>query len=171
MEADGPGSERKKYVNVAAGREGAVELGNVVRVLRDAGLFASLVPGPFLIASTGGAHAKPTLMPIQSMSVSSNISKHMKLSCILANDDEANPDPDCNMTKEEMHSAKYGSHAARRCCDTEARRYAAKHNIDKSRINMRMGWKEAELALDSQTHNEESHIQLRWESAMLSSEF
>ena len=95
----------------------------------------------------------------------------MKLACIMANDDENDPDPDCNMTKEEIQSARYGSHAARRASDTEARRYAAKHNIDKSRINMRMGWKEAELALDSQTHYEESHLQLRWESAMLSSEF
>eukprot|EP00966_Prymnesium_polylepis_P193467 4484382-Prymnesium_polylepis.1 len=47
--ADGPLSEGKKYVNVAGGREGAAELGAVVRVLHDSGLFASLVPGPFLI--------------------------------------------------------------------------------------------------------------------------
>ena len=36
---------------------------------------------------------------------------------------------------------------------------------------MRMGWKEAELSRDMLVHYENSHIKLRWESAMLSSEF
>jgi len=171
IEADGGGSEVKKWVNVAGGREGSPMLDRVVRVLRDAGLIASLVPGPFLIASSGGGHAKPTLLPIASSSVSSNVSKHLKLSMLWANEDPSNPDPDCSMSNEELHKAKYGSHGMRRLADTESIRYADAHGIDKKRINMRMGWKEAELAHDSQTHYEESHIKLRWESAMLSSEF
>ena len=36
---------------------------------------------------------------------------------------------------------------------------------------MRMGWKEAELSRDMLVHYENSHIKLRWEAAMLSSEF
>eukprot|EP00966_Prymnesium_polylepis_P154581 3569548-Prymnesium_polylepis.1 len=42
IEADGGGSEMKKWVNVAGGREGSTMLDRVVRVLRDAGLMASL---------------------------------------------------------------------------------------------------------------------------------
>ena len=46
-----------------------------------------------------------------------------------------------------------------------------KHGIDTRRIDMRMGWKEAELSRDMLVHYENSHIKLRWEAAMLSSEF
>eukprot|EP00966_Prymnesium_polylepis_P216357 5008533-Prymnesium_polylepis.1 len=66
--ASGAGSEIKKFVNVAGGREGSIDLDKVVGVLRNHGFTANLVPGPFLVATTGGAQAKPTLMPIASSS-------------------------------------------------------------------------------------------------------
>ena len=169
--ASGGGSEIKKFVNVAGGREGSIELDKVVGVLRNHGFTANLVPAPFLFATTGGARAKATLMPIASSSVSGNLSKHLKQAAIWAASDPSDPDPDCNMTAKELKEANLASHACRRCSDTEAQRYSQKHGIDTRRIDMRMGWKEAELSRDMLVHYENSHIKLRWEAAMLSSEF
>ena len=143
--ASGPGSESKKFVNVAAGPKGSQSLLSVIRSLADGGFEGEgrvhLVPSPFIRATFG---RRVSLMPLASGSTYDSVKKYLVKAALAANVDPADPDPDLGMDVAEIESAKWGTHSFRRSADRRARAWCIKNGISLDLVDKALGWKEAE---------------------------
>ena len=166
--ASGPGSESKKFVNVAAGPKGARSLLSLVHALAEGGFGGEgrvhLVPSPFIRSTFG---KRVSLMPLASGSTYDSVKKYLVKSALAANLDPADPDPDLGMSTDEIESAKWGTHSFRRSADRRARAWCIRHGISLDRVDKAFGWKEAEHSRDMQLHYDEDTLERRWEEAQV----
>ena len=173
LAAVGPGSETKKFVNIAAGGHGSVALKRLMGELQAAGFGQPgdgsyhLVPAPLLVATARGGRSA-SLMPMGSQTIYGKIGGYLgKAAAAVA---AAGDDPDFHIPTAQLASALWGSHSLRRLSDGVVRDYCMQHGISLDRVDARMGWKEAERLRDMQTYYEEEHLRRRIRSMMLTSE-
>ena len=173
LAAVGPGSEKKKFVNLASGGPSSVALRRLMAELEAAGFGVPgegsyhLTPAPLLVATSRGGRSV-TLMPMGAPTIYAKIGAYLaKAAAAVA---EAGGDPDFHIPVAELASALWGSHSLRRLSDGVIRDYCMKHGIDLDRVDARMGWKEAERLRDMQTYYEDEHLRRRIRSMMLTSE-
>ena len=143
-------SQEKKYINVAAGSSKDEELDVFLRRLREAGYNAHKVPGPLLLATTGGKHAKVKIMPLSVSSTFAVTKELLTRAWKKANEDELDPDPDLDL--ESGREPKWSTHSLRRLADTVARRYAGETGATEAQIDIYFGWHEKILLKAMQNH-------------------
>ena len=167
LKADGPGSELKKFINVAYGREGSIELTDLVTHLEAHGFKRDrvhMMSAPFISATTGGIKPRPTMMPLSSTTMTGGVTKKLLvLAALAANIDPAHPDPDLSIPVKEIEAAKWGTHSMRRFSDRRVKVWCKHHGLDKTIVDAMHGWKEAERRLDMQTHYDELNLRIRLE--------
>jgi hypothetical protein len=173
LAATGPGSEKKKFVNLAAGSLSSVALRRLMAELQQAGFGEEgdgsyhLIPVPLLVASSRGGRSV-SLMLMGAPTIYGKIGAYLaKAAAAVA---EAGGDPDFHIPVAELAAAFWGSHLLRRLSDGVIRDDCLKHGIDLDRVDARMGWKEAERMRDMQTYYEDEHLRRRIRSMMLTSE-
>ena len=157
--ASGASSGEKKFVNVAGGRRSDPELAQVVSYMRQRGFTAHLVPGPLLLATTGGKAPRPTLMPFSTSSASTPVKKMLMAAYEKANQDPADPDPHIDL--QAGKAPKFSTHSLRREADTAARRLRVKSETTEPEIDIYFGWNERVLLKAMQVHYENLSIRAR----------
>ena len=151
-DAQGTGSQARKYVNVAGGRAGCEAIQAMLDTLKGEKLesFASVVPGPLIRATRGFT---VTHMPLQPGSTHAPMARILAESCEEAN--RLSPDPDLDLG--ERLVADWNNHSLRRMADTNARRHMRNLAFGREavlpwEIDMLMGWNEAEMEMEMQLH-------------------
>ena len=121
-----PGSETKKFVNIAAGGHGSVALKRLMGELQAAGFGQPgdgsyhLVPAPLLVATARGGRSA-SLMPMGSQTIYGKIGGYLgkAASAVAASGD----DPDFHIPTAQLATALWGSHSLRRLSDGVVRDY------------------------------------------------
>jgi hypothetical protein len=140
----------KKYVNIAGGggADGDVREALAWAVAR--GFEASLVPGPLLLATTGGRSSTVTLMPLSTSSAFAPTKELLQKAFDKANAVEGDPDPDLDVRS--GRDTKWSTHSLRRLADTTARRYREVTGTSEPEIDIFFGWNERVLLKAMQMH-------------------
>ena len=150
--ATGPGSEIRKFVNVACGGKESEDLWRLARevsqfhAMNEPGLDQEgrvhVVPAPFMVATFG---RKPCLMPLSGGGVMDKVKTFLAKAGQVAREFG---DPELEMTEAEIAVALWGSHSFRRGADKRARAYCLAHGISLDLVDKVLGWREAEYARD-----------------------
>ena len=167
LAATGPGSEIRKFVNVACGAASCPFLLRLREEICTCSTFRvgpdsrHIVPAPFMVATFG---RKPCLMPLGG----GGVAEKMKPNLIAAGQRAVERgDVELDMTAAEIAVALWGSHSFRRGADARARAYCLAHGISLDLVDKVLGWKEAEHARDMQLHYEESRVRARFQEALV----
>jgi len=170
MEANAPGSELKKYVNMIGGRTGCWANRLVVTELTDAGLggFATPIPGPLMRAFTRKGKKVLSHMP---HTANSTYQGPYAIKTVLEQahavvQDTAEGDPEFDGGTR----IAFGNHSLRRFADTIARQSMAQLIISEEEINVYFGWKETELLKDMQRHYANMNLRERVKMARITSQ-
>ena len=150
-------SEQKSYINVAVGSSIDSALAEVRGELEALGFKASLVPGPFLIATTGGRYPKLKTMPLSTNSTFDTTKKILEMAHRQANQKDKNGicvDPDPDLELKEGEEPRWTTHSLRRLGDTTARRYREDTGTTEAMIDLYFGWQERVLKKAMQVHYE-----------------
>ena len=118
----------------------------LLTLLEDRGFTATKVPGPLLLATTGGKRPAMKIMPL-STSTASTPTKELLTRAwkeLLGND----PDLDLAPGQE----PKWSTHSLRRLADTTARRYMDVMGVTEDQIDIYFGWHEKVLLKAMQVH-------------------
>ena len=151
----GVGLQKRKYINVAIGD---MSEGNkwMLEETRDemvaAGFTAEIMPGPLLIATTGGRYPKMKTMPLAVGSTFKPTKELLVMAHEKANADPMDPDPDLELAPGEV--PKWSTHSLRRLADTVARRYRKEMEVTEAQIDIYFGWQERLLKKAMQVHYE-----------------
>ena len=140
----------KKYVNIAGGGGEAADMRAALRWALEQGFMASLMPGPMLLATTGGRRPAMTVMPLSVSSAFAPTKALLETACERAGAVEGDPDPDLDVR--EGRQAKWTTHSLRRLADTTARRYREITGTSESEIDLFFGWNERVLLKAMQQH-------------------
>jgi len=165
--ATGIGSQAKKYINVAGGRGSDVSLVALRDEIIAQGFHASVVPGPLLLASTGGKASRPTLMPLSTSTTFTLTKEILTTAYLLANGDPANPDPDLEVDFAAGEKPKWTTHSLRRMADTVARRFKERTGVSEADIDLYFGWNERVLLKAMQVHYAAMSVKERMKKAMV----
>ena len=167
MKADGPGSQAKKYVNIAGGAASSSAVREAVEEMNRAGLgaFVSVVPGPLIRATLGFS---VTHMPLSTNSTFGTVKELLTDACKKANEQTLDPDLDLQGLLE----ADWNNHSLRRLSDTTARRYMkdtrfGREPVEPWEIDAYHGWNEAEMAKDMQMHYSQMSLRERIKQARI----
>ena len=164
IKASGPGSESKKFVNVAMGDEKGTQLGALAAVIEQGtGLMASVAEAPMFMATEGRYQ---TLMPISSASLFDGVKHRLARA---AQEARAAGDPQLNMTQREIDDADWASHSFRRGADKQARIFSEKEGISIERVDMSFGWNQRAMAKDMQLRYDENDLDKRMAGADITS--
>ena len=144
-------SQAKRYVNVAASYGSDPSLDQVRVSFESAGFEASVVPGPLLLATTGGTRGKLKLMPFQPGSASSHTKEILGLAAEAVTK-RMGSDPD--LETQPGRAPKWSTHSLRRLADTVARKYRDSMSVSESEIDIYFGWHERVLLKEMQVHYE-----------------
>ena len=117
---------------------------------RAQGFEASLIPGPMLLATTGGKSPVRTLMPLSTASTFAPTKKLLEEAAAGANAAVGDPDPDLDVR--DGREAKWSTHSLRRLADTTARRYREVTGSSEAEIDIFFGWNERVLLKAMQMH-------------------
>ena len=117
---------------------------------RASGYEASLVPGPMLLATTGGKYPKLTLMPLSTATTFAPTKQLLQAAFEQANAVESDPDPDLDVRY--GRDTKWSTHSLRRLADTTARRYKELTGTTDGEIDIFFGWNERLLRQAMQLH-------------------
>ena len=158
------GSSQKKYINLASGTKSNKDLLAILREVKDLGFKATLIEGPFLLATNGGTQGRPTAMPLQSSSVYAS-TKEMLTEAYEASNKPEDPDPDIEISRGE--ETKWSSHSLRRLASTTARRYRHVTGSSEADIDIYFGWHEKILLRAMQRHYATFSIRERMECARI----
>ena len=165
--AVGKASMSKKFVNVAVGTKSSSELKELMSFLKARGYGSDrvhLISAPVVCATTGGARARPTLMPLSSSSLTGGVMKRWLIEAARsANGDVNDPDPDMNIQVCDIDKAKWGTHSLRRLADKRVKLKCEELNLPPSVVDAMLGWKEAARAHDMQDHYDEKSLLQRME--------
>jgi hypothetical protein len=140
----------KKYVNIAGGGGEDEDVRETLEWVRALGYQASLVPGPMLLATTGGKTCALTLMPLSTSSTFAPTKELLQAAYIKAGAVPGDPDPDLDVRAGE--EVKWTTHSLRRLADTTARRYMEITGTSEGEIDLFFGWNERVLRKAMQTH-------------------
>ena len=140
----------KKYVNIAGGGRNDAGLRAALAWARASGYEASLVPGPMLLATTGGKYPKLTLMPLSTATTFAPTKQLLQAAFEQANAVESDPDPDLDVRY--GRDTKWSTHSLRRLADTTARRYKELTGTTDGEIDIFFGWNERLLRQAMQLH-------------------
>ena len=170
--AKGPKSQSRKYVNILAGRRQDKDLEKVRQEVESLGLNARIVPGPFLLSTSGGAHGVLTCMPLQVESASAVSKAMLEKAAMKANCDPRDPDPDLDVDVRDSgtkawEKAKWTSHSMRRLANTIARRYRGETDTTEAEIDIYLGWHERVLLKQMQRHYEAMDIRARMKQSRI----
>jgi hypothetical protein len=131
------------------------------------GFHASVVPGPLLLASTGGKASRPTLMPLSTSTTFTLTKEILTTAYLLANGDPANPDPDLEVDFAAGEKPKWTTHSLRRMADTVARRFKERTGVSEADIDLYFGWNERVLLKAMQVHYAAMSVKERMKKAMV----
>jgi hypothetical protein len=140
----------KKYVNIAGGGGADADVRAARSWAQARGFEASLVPGPMLLATTGGKHPVRTLMPLSTSSTFAPTKELLVKAAARAGEVAGDPDPDLDVRDGRV--AKWSTHALRRLADTTARRYREVSGSSEAEIDIFFGWNERVLLKAMQLH-------------------
>jgi hypothetical protein len=140
----------KKYVNIAGGGECEWFVRATLTWALGRGFVASLLPGPLLLASTGGKKSLVTLMPLSTSSAFAPTKALLVQAHAAANRVAGDQDPDLDVR--EGRELKWTTHSLRRLADTTARRYRDATNTSEPEIDIFFGWNERVLKRAMQVH-------------------
>ena len=144
--AEGAASREKRYVNVASGDSESKELDALLALLKERGFHASKVPGPLLLATTGGKRPVKKLMPL---STSTAFAPTKEL-LVKAWKELLGSDPELDLAPGQ--EPKWSTHSLRRLADTTARRYMEVTGTSEDQIDIYFGWHEKVLLKAMQVH-------------------
>ncbi|KOO30544.1 reverse transcriptase family protein [Chrysochromulina tobinii] len=163
--ASGSESQTKKYINVASGDSTDASLDEVVARLCALGYTAQKLPGPLLLATTGGNRQVPKLMPYSTSTASAPtkeiLTKAWQAGCVGG----VSQDPDLDLAPGAM--PKWSTHSLRRLGDTVARRYRHVTGVTADQIDIYFGWQEKILLLAMQVHYASLSIRERMSTAKI----
>ena len=110
------------------------------------GYEASKVPGPLLLATTGGKRPAKKLMPLSTSTASSPTKELLTRAWreLLGKDPELDLAPG--------QEPKWSTHSLRRLADTVARRYMEVTGVTEDQIDIYFGWHEKVLLKAMQVH-------------------
>ena len=145
----GPQKQSKRYVNVAAGRLADPRNQALSARLGSLGFQAQIVPGPLLLATTGGGLGRPTHMPL---SVAAAAGPTKELLTLAAAEVAARPGGDKDLDVERGRAPHWSSHSLRRLADTVARRDQQANGVEDAEIDLYFGWHEAILLKEMRRH-------------------
>jgi hypothetical protein len=140
----------KKYVNIAGGGGADADVRAALGWAQAQGFEASLVPGPMLLATTGGKRPVRTLMPLSTASTFAPTKELLVRAAARADGVAGDPDPDLDVR--EGRGAKWSTHSLRRLADTTARRYREVTGSSEAEIDIFFGWNERVLLKAMQLH-------------------
>jgi hypothetical protein len=143
-------SNEKKYVNVAGGGGEDRDVREALAWARARGYQATLVPGPLLLATTGGKRSTRTLMPLAVATTFAPTKGLLESAWSKAGADESDPDPDLDVKAGE--APKWTTHSLRRLADTTAQRYREVVGTSDAEIDIFFGWNERVLLKSMQLH-------------------
>ena len=167
--ADGTGSQAKKYVNVIGGTRDSEVMNPLRAELRAAGFESQLVPGPLLLATTGGKKPKLTCMPLTISTAMGETKPLLQKAYEALN---ANGRQDRELDVESGRTPKWTTHSLRRLANTIARRdrdkfMAAVGGVTEKEIDLFFGWHEKILLKEMQLHYEAMNIRERMKKARI----
>jgi len=168
--AKGTGSAPKKYINVAEGRGDSAELVRLRDAVRHLGLTATIVPGPMLLASTGGRRSARTIMPLSTGSTFTLTKEILDRAYKNINQKQGrlcNVDPDLELDIEAGDRPKWTTHSLRRLANTTAQRYRAVTDAKEAEIDLYFGWNERVLLEKMQIHYAQMSIRERMRLACI----
>ena len=165
--ATGANSQAKKYFNILGGGKEDGFRKEVQAVLEAAGYDSAVVPGPLLLATTGGARPRATPMPLAVSSTFTPTKELLVAAHKMANADPSDPDPVLDVEK--GREPKWTTHSLRRLADTSARQYREVTGTTEAEIDLYFGWHEKILLKEMQVHYEGMSIRSRMEKAKITS--
>ena len=157
------GSPEKRYVNIAGGTGDSEVLRDILADLQMKGMTASIVPGPYLLATTGGRYPLLKLMPYSTSSAFKPTKEILEMAYARANRDQGDLDPDLDLDARD--EAKWSTHSLRRLADTVARRYREASETSDAEIDIYFGWNERVLKKAMQVHYASMSIRERMSQA------
>ena len=164
-QAMGIGSQEKKYINLMGSFRANPELDEATAELTKLGFEARVVPGPMLLATTGGGRPKLTCMPLSTASAFAPTKEILQKSYELAN---IRPDdPDVELERAPGEPLKWTTHSLRRLADTVARRFRLMMEVSEDEIDVYMGWHERVLLKAMQVHYAAMNIRERMKKARI----
>jgi hypothetical protein len=140
----------KKYVNIAGGGGEEWFVRAALAWALGLGFVASMLPGPLLLASTGGKQSLVTLMPLSTSSAFAPTKALLVQAHEMANRVAGDQDPDLDVR--EGRELKWSTHSLRRLADTTARRYREATGTSEAEIDVFFGWNERVLLKAMQVH-------------------
>ena len=149
---EGSESQPKKYINVAEGRGDSTALVSIRDEIRALGFTANVVPGPLLLATTGGRKSARTIMPLTTSGAFTLTKEILTKAFELANADASRQDPDLEIDLAAGELPKWSTHSLRRLADSVAKRYQEKSKTSEAEIDIYFGWNERVLLKAMQTH-------------------
>jgi hypothetical protein len=163
--ASGSESQTKKYINVASGDSTDASLDEVVARLCALGYTAQKLPGPLLLATTGGNRQVPKLMPYSTSTASAPTKEILTKAWQAGFVGGVSQDPDLDLAPGAM--PKWSTHSLRRLGDTVARRYRHVTGVTADQIDIYFGWQEKILLLAMQVHYASLSIRERMNTAKI----
>ena len=103
--ASGVGSQEKKYINVAMGRKNDKGLNQIAKELDALGFEVSIIPGPLLLATTGGKYGKVKTMPLSSSTTFTPTKEILTEAWKAVCCDPHDPDPDLELPQGQVEHA------------------------------------------------------------------
>ena len=161
--ADGAQAQQKKYVNVAGGPAASQDMEAFKKLLEEYHFDVSKVPGPLLLATTGGSNPAITCMPLATGSAFKPTKEILEEACRRANLKGKDPDLDVGPGEE----PKWTTHSLRRGADTVARRYREAMGVTEAMIDIYFGWQERILKRAMQVHYAAMSIRERMATAII----
>ena len=163
--ATGNESQAKKYVNIASGDSTDKSLDELAARLTQLGYTAQKLPGPLLLATTGGNRQVPKLMPYSTSTASAPtkeiLTSAWQAGCV------GGASQDVDLDLEPGTQPKWSTHSLRRLGDTVARRYRHVTGVTSDQIDIYFGWQEKILLLAMQVHYATMSIRERMNSAKI----
>jgi hypothetical protein len=135
---------------VAGGGGGDADVRAALAWALAGGYQATLVPGPMMLATTGGRSAARTLMPLSTATTFAPTKGLLEEACKKAGANGADPDPDLDVRAGE--EPRWTTHSLRRLADTTAQRYREVTGTSDAEIDIFFGWNERVLLKSMQKH-------------------
>ena len=157
--ARGTASQAKKYINLMGSHRTCVDLARGQMILTEKGFTATIVPGPLLLSTTGGANARVSAMPLSTSTTFAVTKELLTDAHRRANADPDDPDPDLNLREGE--EPRWTTHSLRRLADTVARRDREATGTSEDEIDIFFGWQERILRKAMQVHYAGLNIRAR----------
>ena len=148
--AKGASSQEKKFYNLMGGVRSKPDLERARQILTLKGYDASIVPGPLLRSTTGGARPRLTHMPLAVSTAFAPTKELLERAHARVMSDPA--DPDTHLDLRPGEEPKWSTYSLRRLATSTARRHRENTGTTADEIDLYFGWKEKILKKAMQMH-------------------